>query len=909
MLFRSNLEMIDGNATRSPYATGFSGGLGEANICVIETSAGGFKEGETYCGTGRPGEISKISPDGSVTYTWVTLPDIPPARSAEFAGSLTICHDEVGIFGNRLIVVSVTGNVFSVASDGTAAKITNIPPPAAFFTWDYYHHHKLSKGIQAKVFGDDEWLKGVVVLPNDTRRFGPWAGKIVVGAKRTSQVFTITPTGAVASFNVCITIEDIKIIKKNKDLYSLSVDDKTIYRIRSSELDHVVGDMVISQQEAINYTVQTNVYYWPGGRSATQWQPVIVRNTSGQIWHMHWSDKKQKFIAVKLAGMPSSGIDNIAFAGLGCIDPPCNNPQEDTTLTSPCDGEAKISNPIRLTSSLGENQYPSLAITPTQNLWMVWHSTRNGSEEIYAARYFGRCSIWNSSATGGTDLRVTHFAEDGRQRRARFPRVASDNTGAAHIVFQLGDENGNSQIYYTNSIGQDAFSTPVRLTDSPGDAMMPDIAIAYDSAKRMMITVVWHDNRFGNWEIMSTNCVAGAWRSSSFGGQDTRITASTADSMFARVRPDKDANLRLVFHSNRSGKFDIYMASYSALAQSWSSTANGAGDLKISHGTANSMFPDLDTDSTGGLAITWQDERHQAENSDMHEEIYATYCAKMGHSGRPHFAALITNIEQKMDFQWGFVDCKSGNPIDSTNVSDVCLKIKGTNATFWRALNASGQYSEWATFKPTVDLDTTMVPWDLGCGNGTKEVCVQIQDQDVVAFPICHSIVLARPPEAYKVELFSDDAMQNPLPACKNYQAATEGNVFVKITSPQKILTLPVFDVVQRGLASVYNQEAEPISMNPDGTYTIIDPKAVASTVTEGNLVVEGYDTFRGMFTVKRQDELYHIDGLSRIIIRSNGICTSRPGEAVAATSPDTETDNIVVPPLAVHTPDRKSVV
>jgi len=880
-----NLESVDQNAMEAPYAEGFSGGMGKTNVCIIQVSAGGFVQGDTFCGNGQAGGISKIAAGGSgVEWTWVTLPDYPPNRPAEWTGSFDICHDETGIFDNKLIVVSVTGNIFVVGSDKSYKLLANIPPP--------------KKGIEGKVFGDDEWLKGVVVLPNNPDLYGPWAGGIVVGGKRTSTVYSVSPSGVVQSYDIGVTIEDIKVIKSD-DLYVVSVNNNTLYRVKNTNLENNIGDIIITQQEPINYTTQTNYYRWAGGRSAVQWQPVINRTTSGQLWEMHWSDTYQKFIGTKLAGLTSSGLDQMAFANLGCADPPCNVGGDDTS--SPCSGEAKVSNPLRLTASLGDNQYPALAVSATQNVWLVWHSTRSGTEEIYAARYFGRCSIWNSSATGGDDLRVTNYAEDGQQRRARFPRVACDQTGNAHVVFQLTDKNGNSQIYYTKSNAKNEFSIPVRLTDSFGDAMMPDIAIAYDSARRMKISVVWHDSRFGNWEIMSASNVGGNWNSSAFGGSDTRITASKADSMFPRVRSDKDGNLRLVFHSNRSGMYNIYMASYSALAQKWNSSANNGDDLKISTGPANSMFPDVDTDATGGVAITWQDDRHEAENPDMHEEVYATYCAKMGHSGRPHFAPLVTNIEEKMDFKWDYVDCKTGQPIDSTNTENVCLKIKGTNATFWRAVNENGQYSEWSTFKASVDLDTTIVPWTLSCGNGTKEVSIQIQDQDVVAFPISRTIVLAKPPDSYKVDLYSDKELTIPIPKCMDRQAARGGNVYVKITTPKKILALPTFDVIQRGLASAFNQETEPVEV-VNGVYTSIDPRVTTSEVKDGNLTVQGYQLFRGMFTVRRQDDLYNIDGLARIIVRSGEPCVSRPGSN-ASTVATVEKDEIILPTVDVHSP------
>jgi hypothetical protein len=545
-----------------------------------------------------------------------------------------------------------------------------------------------------------------------------------------------------------------------------------------------------------------------------------------------------------------------------------------------CQGEGRVSATEKLTSSVGNNQHPALAITPSQNVWAVFHSDRDGDNDVYAARFFGRCSTWNSSGKGGDDVRVSRFSGTGLS--ARFPRVATDGAGNAHVVFQVDDAAGRSQVWYAKGTWSGEFSEPVKVTESPGRAMMPDVVVSYDDALVPLVTIAWHDDRLGNWEVMSATGRGGNWTSSGFGGEDVRITSSgDGDSMFPRLAADKDDNLRLVFHSNRSGKYDVYMASFVRMADKWSSSASGASDLLISKGPANSLFPDIATDGTGSVSIVWHDDRHAAENPDMHEEVYLSYCPRLGHPGK-HFPPLVTNVEHKLNFDFQVVSCENGLPVELTNTEDVCLRIDAPNATFWRAANEDGEQGEWLDFKPTEDLNTTVVPWKLTCGNGAKEVCVQVQDQELVSFPLCRQVSLVRPPDKYEVEMFSDPDMTVPLPSCGPYQAAREGDVYVKLVAPRKIPEAPLFDVVHKGLAGIFNQQVQPVE------------QAAASGFSSaaGELEV-GSEVFRGRFRVSKDDTLYHRDGLARLIVRPRDRCSSRPA---SLETPSHAGDDLVVP-------------
>src|SRR5262249_16598007 len=131
--------------------------LEEIKIATVKTTARRSLQGETYFGTDIVGQIGRLSADGTVaTLNWATL----PAVTEHFRAGLYV--DQTGIFGGDLIVVpsdsqatpGTTKTVWRVRANGTPTLVANLI---------------------------SSHLEGLITLPNDMQKWGPWAGKIVTG--------------------------------------------------------------------------------------------------------------------------------------------------------------------------------------------------------------------------------------------------------------------------------------------------------------------------------------------------------------------------------------------------------------------------------------------------------------------------------------------------------------------------------------------------------------------------------------------------------------------------------------------------------------------------------------------------------------------------------------------------------
>lgn len=541
--------------------------------------------------------------------------------------------------------------------------------------------------------------------------------------------------------------------------------------------------------------------------------------------------------------------------------------------------------PIKLTKGNGDSVHPRFGIDSQDNIWVVFHSNRTGTNEVYAGRYI--CGKWTTSALGGTDIKLTNAAANGKS--ASFPNVAIDDIGDAHVVWQSDDtEDGESDIYYAKtSGGQKTFSAPTRISASPGEALMPDIAISSGSAGSSTsscagssagtaggsgrITVVWHDSRFGNQEIVSAFKESGEWQGSGQGSTDTRITQAAGESLFPRIAADHHGNLRVVYHDRRRGRDNpwIFMSTFIAADGKWDSTAQGGSDLPITpNGTDDSLHPDIAIDPVDGVFVVWHDGRFKKEGPNQQEEIMCSYCPRSD-SAVKYCGPICTNIEAFISTQVDIIDCVQGKPIDVTNVPEVCISILSPGATFFRISEDGGDYSEWIPFTPGAMMDTTIMPWVLGPGSGKKNLCIQVQDATTVGFPVCKDIILQAGVPAFKIEFFKDVDLTMPLDMFNNHPVAPAGDIFIKLTSSASLLTAPTFDVISRGVRLAFNQQTTALS----GASGFSDSAgagsfagALTSTAEGTGFSAFGSTTFKGRFTVRRDDGFLHADGLARII-------------------------------------------
>ena len=211
----SNFELVARDGTRQPFTT-ISGFTDEVKIATVRSGPhqGGFTVGEVFTGNGQPGQIVRISPNGSMVQNpWVTLHDPGLLRGSLF-------QDRYGVFGGDLIVVTTTGGVWRVDSAGAATRLANL----------------------------DVHLEGVTTVPDDPGRYGPWAAKIVVGAEQQGNIHTVDAQGNIDTFSIGISPEDIEIIPAGENFVGVDFGGKQLQGAPESEFAGMVGDFLIAQE-------------------------------------------------------------------------------------------------------------------------------------------------------------------------------------------------------------------------------------------------------------------------------------------------------------------------------------------------------------------------------------------------------------------------------------------------------------------------------------------------------------------------------------------------------------------------------------------------------------------------------------------------------------------------------------
>lgn len=798
------LDQVGTSGTHTTFSS-LAGFTNEINVFCVKQGANGWALGDTYIRTGIAGAIAKISASGiTIIDPWVSLPGETGAVNSMYV-------DVTGVFGGDMIAVTSTGGVWRITSDG----------------------------IPSKMIGLGTALEGAVTIPNLASKYGPWAGKALTSSESTNSIWAIDSHGGSKEYSLGIGLaENILLIPENQNLYIIDRGAGKLMAAAPINFVDKIGDVLISDAGGDIYHVK-----WTG----TQFQTTKLLSSGTQF---------------EQACFSPIGVSNIVAVTGGTAAP-----------TSACTDTRLIeAAPVRLTNSVGDSKHPRMAIDLQDNVWLVFESNRTGSDEIYIARRYGACGKWNTSALGGAETRISFAGQNGKT--ARSPSVAIDSVGEAHVVWHSDDtDNGNSQVFYSRSVGGGtAFTTPIRLTSGSGNAFCPDVCATLDGGIDR-INVVWHDNRFENqYEIMYAFKLGGTWSSSAQGTSDVRITRASGDSLFPRIRGDSDGNLRVVYHDYRLGsdRIGVFLSSFEATTKTWVSSGQGGVDTLITPtGTARSFNPDVVIDASNGVFVVWQDNRAVSGASGQYT-VYGSYCAKTAISGASCFPALSTISASgsttaadssssagtplvKLDLIVQAVDCASFKPISSTKVSDICLLVKAPGATFFRIANEDGVYGGWTTFVPSTNLDSMIIPWTLSCGNGVKQVCVQVQNSQSVSFPSCIQIDLSAPLPAFSVEFFSDEALTTPLASFNGKPVVPEGDVFIKITSCSALTVAPTFDVITRGQHLIKNQSTSPISASG----------ASGFSGTSG-VSANGYTA---RFHVFRDDGLFHRDGQARIVV------------------------------------------
>ena len=245
-----NFELVAQDGSRTQFSN-VSGLTDEVYIATARDegggkSIGGFIAGEMFTGSGVPGVIVRISPDGNtVRNPWVQL----PGESGLLRGQLYI--DRTGVFGGDLIIATTSGNIWRVTNAGVPTKLANVGVPP----------------------------EGLVTLPTDTFHYGPWAGKIVTGSENSGRIFTIDPQGVLTFFDFGIFSEHIKLVGAGENYFGVDFGTSRLLGIPAAELAGMVGDLLIGEESPGNlWQIHWNGTRFEGTKIAQvgQWEGAAM---------------------------------------------------------------------------------------------------------------------------------------------------------------------------------------------------------------------------------------------------------------------------------------------------------------------------------------------------------------------------------------------------------------------------------------------------------------------------------------------------------------------------------------------------------------------------------------------------------------------------------------------------------
>jgi hypothetical protein len=249
----SGFERIEFDGTHQPFST-LSGLTDEVKIATARSgNPAGFTVGDLFVGNGVDGQIVRITDGGAtVVNPWV---DFPGDGNGLMRGSLYI--DRTGVFGGDLIAVTTAGEVWRVTVNAQPTRIASFP------------------GVH---------LEGTIVVPDKPARFGPLAGKLIVGAEEQHLLYAIAPDGTSTTYSLGVDVEDLDLNTGKENFFGVDFGGGRLLGADPSQWGPMVGDVILTQEQVIAGTSGLFRLAWNGAQVVAQPIPLTAQSATVGHW-------------------------------------------------------------------------------------------------------------------------------------------------------------------------------------------------------------------------------------------------------------------------------------------------------------------------------------------------------------------------------------------------------------------------------------------------------------------------------------------------------------------------------------------------------------------------------------------------------------------------------------------------
>jgi fibro-slime domain-containing protein/RHS repeat-associated protein len=217
----NNFELIQTDGAHANFSN-VSGVSGELKIATARddgfgVSLAGFKPGDLFTSTDAPGVVARVASDGgSVQNPWATL-------SGETGLVTGLYVDRTGTYGGDVIAITTTGGIWRINSTGLATQVALLGTA----------------------------LTGVTTIPDAPEKYGPWAGKIVAGAKDQGLIYTVDATGNVVTYTLGINPADIRLIPAHENFYGVDPVSRKIWGAPADAFADMIGDILVAESSGM----------------------------------------------------------------------------------------------------------------------------------------------------------------------------------------------------------------------------------------------------------------------------------------------------------------------------------------------------------------------------------------------------------------------------------------------------------------------------------------------------------------------------------------------------------------------------------------------------------------------------------------------------------------------------------
>jgi len=242
----------------------------------------------------------------------------------------------------------------------------------------------------------------------------------------------------------------------------------------------------------------------------------------------------------------------------------------------------------------GQQDRPDAAMSADSTTYLIWDDYRSGSNgDIFFSLRDPATGSWSANQK---------VSDDTTGRTQWSPAIAVDGSGVAYAVWQDqrdGKKTPDTNIYYAKrSAG--AWAANTRVNDDTGAALQASPRIAVTSGGEAV--AAWTDHRSNGWNVYSSRLPAGgaAW------AQNLRVTDNgTSRKLEPDVAIGADGTAYAVWEDDRAGNFDIWLATLSPGAATWTPNQRISDDP----GTADQYSARIEIDGNGNLFVVWLDDR------------------------------------------------------------------------------------------------------------------------------------------------------------------------------------------------------------------------------------------------------------------------------------------------------------